>query len=196
MTAGNPELLVAYYEYYAGHELTADMAASRKGKLGKTWGEDTRLNPNVVSGDLDPSVTDDLVGLLGGTLLHEYVHTSQEPGGALGAEEIGEAKAYGAEYFFTERAGKDPTRLDFVRRRESGDQQINRSFHVSERFDNTQAVLAALYAVIDGKPAPPGISLTRAQARALVVDFLSHDTGGYSPDLQRVMKATIRGDIP
>ena len=197
MTAGNPELLVAYYEYYASHRLsdTADVAASRKGEMGRTSGGDTRLNPNVVSGDLDPSVTDDPLGLLGGTLLHEYVHTSQTSGAGPG-DEIGEAKAYGAEYFFTERAGKDRTRLDFIGRRESADQPINRSFHVPERFENTQRVLAALYAVIDGKPAPAGVSLSRAQARALVVDFLSHDTGGYSPELQTVMKATIRGDIP
>jgi hypothetical protein len=197
MTAGNPDLLIAYYEYYASHQLsdTADVAASRKGALAKTSGGDTRLNPNVVSGDLDPSVTDDPVGVLGGTLLHEYVHTSQRSGGGAG-DEIDEAKAYGTEYFFTERAGKDRTRLDFISQRESADQPINRSFDVPERFDNTQRVLAALYAVIDGKPAPAGVSLSRAQAQALVVDFLSHDSDGYSPELQAVMKATIRGDIP
>jgi len=129
-------------------------------------------------------------------LLHEYVHTSQQSGGGFGDDEIAEAKAYGAEYFFTERACKDRTRLDFIGRRESAYLGINRSFHVPERFDNTQRVLAALYAVIDGKPPPAGVSLTPAQARALVVDFLSHDTDEYSPELQRVMKATIGGDIP
>jgi hypothetical protein len=195
MTAGNPELLIAYYEYYASHRLsdTADVPASGRGTLGLTSGGDTRLNPNLLSGELDRSATDDPVSLLGGTLLHEFVHTSQA---ASFTREVGDAKAYGAEYFFTERAGKDQTRLNFILERETSPQSANLSLQVPQRFDNTLRVLAALYAVIDGKPPPAGVSLSRAQARALVVDFMSHDTGEYSPELETVMKATIAGPIP
>lgn len=185
VTRNNPTLLIAYYNYYADHRLGSDVG-SHHGipDLGDTAGGDTDINPRVVRADAqdlsqDPKfVTSDPISFLGGTLIHEYVHTPQ------GSSPIGvaeEAKAYGVERFLSRRMGDearerwienryDPSKPDPYDQLGGGEglKLHQDAFNTMER----------LYKIIDaGGP-------DAEKARVMSVDFISHNADQYGPELK------------
>ena len=102
VTRNDPDLLLAYYRFYADTILTNEIDRSSK-KAGKTnksikerWGNlYTDINAGVLSlAHLDQIPSDEPLLLLGSTLIHEYVHTAHASDLLSGP---GEGKAYGFE---------------------------------------------------------------------------------------------------
>ena len=172
VTANNPTLLLAYYDYYAHHELTDETPEGND--LGETKYGDTKINPHVLALEerkKDIKETDDPLSLLGSTLLHEYVHTPQ--GGGLNEIEKWqfEAKAYAIESFFAGRMG-DKTRENFTTQHGT---ELD-----PEIFDQSEKTIKALYEVID-----KGNRKDAEQARQLSVEFISRTDKDYSRELKK-----------
>lgn len=184
-TANNPNLLIAYYDYYSDAKLTDDLA---KG-LGSTSSGDTDLNPRLLKQDPTlgkPSNRKDPQALLGSTLIHEFTHTPQGRKGYQTDQVIPEAKAYAIELFFSERMG-DQDRADFIVDRNTND-SMDKSLGGDVEFKKTYRVITALYKVIDsGRQASeargPG-EVSSEQAREMSVDFISHNEADYSKALK------------
>ncbi len=180
VTSNNPDLLVAYYRFYADWKLTDDIKASSSdaGETDKTIrkGGFTNINAGVLHRMQLPQLpTDDTLSLLGETLIHEYAHTSHASDYLPGP---GEGRAYGIENFFAERLGdkkRDEATLDLGPRK--GDKKA---------FDTSYAVMKSLYEVIDTQTSRlaslKGISPQRA--REMAVEFISKNKQDFSNDLK------------
>jgi len=102
VTRNDPDLLLAYYRFYADTILTnkIDRSSKKAGKTNKSikerWGNlYTDINAGVLSlAHLDQIPSDEPLLLLGSTLIHEYVHTAHASDLLSGP---GEGKAYGFE---------------------------------------------------------------------------------------------------
>ena len=127
--------------------------------------------------------TDDPLSLLGGTLIHEFVHTSQR---GLQLHARGEAKAYGIEYFLVERMGKDQKRLGITREPVPGPDGDRSTAGSPSAVPGDPSHDGSPYAVIDrtgGRMTPAQAKLSPNQARKLLVEFLTHDEGDYFTDV-------------
>ena len=181
-TKGHVELQMAFYKYYADNKLTDELDPA-SGDLGKTDHGDTDLRKDVLALQPRATETDDPLSLLGGTLIHEFVHTSQR---GLQLHARGEAKAYGIEYFLVERMGKDQKRLEIIESLNEDRTAMDQRLGVHQLFLETRRTMEALYAVIDrtgGRMTPEQAKLSPDQARELLVEFLTHDEGDYGPTL-------------
>lgn len=190
VTKDNVQLRVAFYDYYAHAELTDDLNPEGT-RLGDTDAGDTKLKKKLLALQISDDLTDNPLSLLGGTLIHELVHTGQRGTGGPGIAERGEAKAYGVEYFLVERMGKDPKRLGIIEDLTQDNTSINQRMEVHRLFLNTRRVMEALYAVIDGTAGPrtpAQAKLTRQEARALVVEFVTNDESRYGATLTALVK--------
>jgi hypothetical protein len=167
----NPELLIAYYAYYADHELRDEKwfwqfsGYDPDREAGHTSSGDTLINPGVLRlTSRFPS--DDPTSLLAGTLIHEYSHT---PHGGPGNAVEGlprEAKAYGIELFFSERMG-DHKRAEVITRNMSSNDPLSNFTNARADFNKSYNIMRALYEVIDqGGPAAK-------EAREMSVEFIS-----------------------
>jgi hypothetical protein len=179
VTKHNPDLLLAYYNYYAAHELSsADLGK----KTGDTSGGDTKINEDVLR--LEPEAdfpTDDPISLLAGTLIHEYTHTPHGPK-SLGVDYVPkEAKAYGVERFFADRMG-DTKRVTLIEKRYVGNDPMDMALGGNEIFNRTDRILTELYKIIDAD------ELGAEKARQMSVDFISHNEEDYGPDLKEFIK--------
>ena len=179
VTRNNPQLLIAYYNYYAHHDLGGK---TDDNELGETVRGNSNINPRVVRADADELkekprlVTSNPISLLGGTLIHEYVHTPQSSS-QIGVEE--EAKAYGVEHFLSDRMG-DEERVSYIENRynSSKPDPYDKLGHGIELYQQANETMRQLYAIIDaGGP-------DAEKARAMSVDFISHNKEDYGPDLK------------
>jgi hypothetical protein len=180
ITKDNVQLRVAFYEYYADSKLTDELDPEGI-DLAETDAGDTALKKDLLALQMPDKATDDRLSLLGGTLIHEFVHTSQR---GLRIHEPDEAKAYGVEYFLVQRIGKDPKRLGII---ETKIQRLG----VHGLFMKARRTMEALYAVIDrsaGSRSPTQAKLTREGARALVAEFVSTDEGRYGATLTALIE--------
>jgi len=186
ITKRNPELMIVYYRYYAEHELRDE---SKSGwdpidfdpdkNAGATVSGDTRINASVLTlSSRFPS--DDPVSLLAGTLIHEYVHTSQGGGSDVVSSTPKEAKAYAVELFFSERMG-DRSRADVIRSMNWETDNLVVRTGAAKVFSDSYNLMRALYEVIDGGGAPA------MRARAFAVEFMSTDSTDFSPELKDFM---------
>ena len=185
VTRNNPDLLEAYYRFYADWKLTDEIESS-SGHAGVTdrtirRGGFTDLNRGVLHLQQLPQLaTDDPLSLLGTTLIHEYAHTAHASDYLKGP---GEGKAYGIENFFNERLGdkaRDEATLDLGER--MGDKKaFNTSYHI----------MKLLYEVIDThnskSPNLKGVSAQRA--REMSVEFISRNKDEFSDELKRFIIA-------
>jgi hypothetical protein len=172
VTRNNPSLVIAYYEYYADHKLTDDI--DKEEWTGATSSGDTDINPRVLGLD-SVFKTSDPVSLLGGTLIHEYVHTPQGGKGNVVEQAPREAKAYGIELFLAERMG-DEKRAVFISDRYSSD-PVDRSTGSDKIFQAAYSTMRALYEVIDAgrtqSDARIAGDISAEEARRMSVDFIS-----------------------
>lgn len=177
-TKRNPELLLAYYKYYANHDLDDDSIGDYDSDkhTGATEHGETVINPSVAS-LTSKFKTSDPISLLGSTMIHEFVHTAH--GGmenAVGAA-LKEAKAYGIELFFAERMG-DEKREEVINKKYRND-VMDTGTGGDKIFRNSYWIMKQLYVVIDqGGPAAD-------EARAMSVEFLSKNESSYSPRLKK-----------
>jgi hypothetical protein len=190
VTKRNPELMIAYYRYYEDHVLKdnthwysfdgIDFDSDKD--AGSTARGDTLINPKVLQlGSKFPS--NDPLSLLGGTLVHEFVHTPQPGVSDPIRKAIFEAKAYGVEVFYSERMG-DRARADLIYKRMTND-PMDQTSGGDKIFQATQSVMEALYRMIDnGGPAA-------AEARNMSAEFISKNSDDYGPKLKALI-ATIR----
>jgi hypothetical protein len=181
VTRHNPDLLLAYYRYYAGHELSsADLGK----KTGETSGGDTEINEQVLRLESSNFPTIGHVSLLADTLIHEYAHTPHGPK-SLGVDWVPkEAKAYAVERFFAERM-RDGPRVAVIENRYSGTDVMDMKLGGNEVFKLTDRILTALYKIIDaGGP-------EAEKARKMSVDFISHNEADYGADLKEFI-----GNLP
>jgi len=185
ITKRNPELLIAYYNYYADHELRDEKhwrkfwehSAYKPGEsTGDTEEGQTLINPRVLRLE-SGSPSDDPASLLAGTLIHEYSHTPH--GGAGNAVEglPKEAKAYGIELFFSERM-RDKKRAEFIINRMSSHDPLSNFTQASDIFNRSYYIMKALYEVIDqGGPAAVG-------AREMSVEYISKNSDDFGAKLK------------
>jgi hypothetical protein len=173
VTRNNPDLLIAYYEYYSDHKLTDEL--DNKKRAGETSSGDTDLNEDVLALSSTFS-TSDPISLLGGTLLHEYSHTPQGGKKDPVNQAPDEAKAYGIELFFAERMG-DKKRADFISKRSSND-SVDVSTGSDKIFTASYDTISRLYEVID-KGGPQA-----NEARQMSVEFISKNAEDYGPKLR------------
>lgn len=184
ITKRNPELMIAYYRYYANHELRDKESRGYDPidfdpdvNTGGTVRGNTRINARVLTLDSTQFPTDDPVSLLAGTLIHEYTHTPQGGGTNAVAGATNEAKAYGVELFFSERMG-DRARAKVITGMNWDSNTVWTRSGADKIFRETYDVMRALYEVID----QGGAAAT--QARALVVEFISKESTDYSSELK------------
>ena len=172
VTQNNPDLLIAYYEYYADHGLTDEI--DNKKRTGETSSGDTDINEDVLA--LQSNFpTDDPISLLGGTLVHEFSHTPQGGKKDPVNQAPDEAKAYGIEWFFADRMG-DKQRaavIDGLWR-----SPIDTSMGTEKIFNASRDTMSDLYKVID-KGGPEA-----AEARQMSVEFISKNKDDYGPKLK------------
>jgi hypothetical protein len=192
VTEDNPQLLLAYYSYYAAHDLTDDL----KEGFGETKYGNTAFNPDLLSLKPNQKETDDPPSLLASNLMHEYAHTPQ--GGMLNAveKEIGEQKAYPIEYFFAERMN-DQKRMTVIEGKYDASKQDQLKMKVNsyKNFWINYGVMKALYAVIEPdnpnakkQPVPLAAQqLTADEAKAMVVEFISNNPDKYGPKLRALV---------
>jgi hypothetical protein len=183
VTRNNSNLLIAYYEHYANHELNDEIDKSHK--TGSTAYGDTDINPRVLR--LDPTFDkSDPLSRLGETLIHEYVHTPQGGQGTLVDQAPHEAKAYAIELFFANRANDD-TRSNFINDRYKND-PIDRKTGSDKIFDATYNTMRALYEVIDSgrtqSYAQIAGDVSSEEARRMSVEFISSNEEDYSSRLK------------
>jgi hypothetical protein len=181
VTKHNPNLLLAYYRYYAKNELTDELPRTFKENehTGATLGGDTDINPRVLNRD-SVFPTRNSFSLLGGTLIHEFSHTSQDNP----LNDLYEAKAYGIEYFLTERTGDD-IRGEVLRKRYSKENR-----EIKKMFYQTSYAMQILYEMIDnGGPAAE-------EARNMSVEFISKNADDYRPKLQSIVLEASTWYVP
>jgi hypothetical protein len=184
ITKRNPELLIAYYNYYADNNLrdetkwndhisSKDYNPDRD--LGATAYGGTIINPSVL--DLTSKFpTSDPTSLLAGTLIHEFIHTPQGGGDSGVAKAPQEAKAYAIELFFSERMG-DQKRADVINGM-SWNSPVDLQTGADKKFQETYNTIRALYQVIDqGGPAAK-------DAREMSVEFISKNEDDFGTKLQ------------
>lgn len=172
VTKDNPDLLIAYYEYYSDHKLTDEL--ENKKRTGATSSGDTDLNEDVLA--LQSNFpTDNPLLLLGETLLHEYAHTPQ--GGMPNAidQAIGDAKAYPVELFFAERAG-DEKRAKVISNLQNS--SLDSGADLNKMFRANYDTIKRLYGAID-KGGP-----WAEEARQMSVEFISKNEEDYGPKLR------------
>jgi hypothetical protein len=188
ITKRNPDLLIAYYTYYADHQLTDeshwydhfDYKAWRDG--GATAYGDTIINPSVLR-LISRFPSDDPTSLLAGTLIHEYVHTPQGGAENAAAGLPKEAKAYGIELFFSERMG-DRKRAAVITKNMSSNDPLSNFTNVGIDFNMSYRIMRALYEVIDqGGPAAK-------EAREMSVEFISKNANDFGEKLKAFIAAT------
>ncbi|HEY8843197.1 MAG TPA: DUF4157 domain-containing protein [Gaiellaceae bacterium] len=184
VTKNNPNLLIAYYDYYTHNKLTDDLDEKRK--LGETTSGDTDLNPRVLG--LDPVFkTSDPLSLLGGTLIHEYAHTPQGGKGTIVEQAPQEAKAYGIELFLSERMGDDK-RAEFISDRYAKNDPVDRNTGSDKIFRATYNAMRALYKVIDSgrtqSDARIAGGISAEDARRMSVEFISTNEEDYGTALR------------
>ena len=174
ITRNNPDLLIAYYNYYSDHELTDDIDEA-SGALGSTVSGDTDINKGALN--LRPRAeTSDPVSLLGSTLIHEYSHTPQGGRTHGVARAPLEAKAYAIEQFLADRVG-DEKRSEFISSRSRND-SLDLATGSDKIFNATYNIISELYKIID-----KGGSEAQ-KARALSVEFISKAPQDFGPDLK------------
>jgi hypothetical protein len=183
VTRNNPYLLFAYYDYYADHKLTDEIENEKW--TGATASGDTDINPRVLGLD-SVFKTSDPVSLLGGTLIHEYVHTPQGGKGTVVEQAPKEAKAYGIELFLAERMG-DEKRADFIYKRYSNS-PVDISTGSDKIFRATYNTMRALYEVIDSgrtqSDARVAGDISAEEARRMSVEFISRNEEDYGTRLK------------
>ena len=184
-TRNNPDLLEAFYSFYAHETLTSDIdrSSGNAGDTDRTIGRGlfTDINEGVLKLEkLEQLKTNDPLLLLGGTLIHEYAHTAHASDNLKGP---GEGKAYGIENFLSERMGdklRDEATLDVGKR--MGDPKA---------FDVSYQVMKDLYAVMESRP---GTSrhlkgVTPQRAREMSVEFISKNKKDFSAQLKTYILA-------
>jgi uncharacterized protein DUF4157 len=188
VTQNNPNLLVAYYDYYADAQLTDELESASE--AGETVSGDTDLNPDVLK--LRSSFpTKDPLSLLGGTLIHEYVHTPQ--GGKTHSIEraLREAKAYAIEVFLAERMGDD-ARAAVIYRRYTND-SVDMGSGADKIFNDTYNTIRALYEIIDSgrtqSDARIAGDISAEEARRMSVEFIGHTEEYWSDALKQFIKS-------
>jgi hypothetical protein len=184
ITKRNPELLLAYYQYYAHHQLTDEshwydhFTYDAAKNAGATAYGDTLINPAVLRLESD-FPTDDPISLLAGTLIHEFVHTPQGGGDNAASAAPHEAKAYAVELFFSERMG-DTKRVAIINN-QSWNDSLSVATGADKVFEDTYATMKALYKVIDQAGAGA------AAARRLTVELITQNPDDYGPGLKAFM---------
>ncbi|MEK6372696.1 MAG: DUF4157 domain-containing protein [Acidobacteriota bacterium] len=183
VTRNNPNLLIAYYDYYADAKLTDEI--EKKKDTGATASGDTDINPRVLGLD-SVFPTSDPYSLLGGTLIHEYVHTPQGPRGYPHEQVPKEAKAYGVELVLAEHMG-DKKRVDFINARYTND-IMDQKFGGDKIFLARQNTMRALYKVIDSGrteiDARIAGDISAEEARRMSVEFISRNEEDYGTRLK------------
>jgi len=193
VTKHNPDLLVAYYSYYAHHKLSdptwwdRNISNFKRSKdAGMTESGETAINPDILR--LQSSFpTSDPTGLslLGETLIHEYSHTPQGESSNVVWDATKEAKAYAIELFFAERAG-DKARAALIEKRYDGTDPYDQATGGNEVYAQTYRILSEIYKAIDaGGP-------EAEKARRMSVDLISHNEEDYGPDLRDFIKKFAR----
>lgn len=188
VTRNNPNLLIAYYDYYADNKLTDDTDdLDVENDLGTTSSGDTDINPRVLRLESAFKTSDRLgLSLLGGTLIHEYVHTPHGPKG-FGHEQVPkEAKAYGVELVLAERTGDD-ARVDVINARYTND-IMDQRLGGNQVFRSSQNTMRALYKVIDSgrtqSDARIAGDISAEEARRMSVEFISRNEEDYGTALK------------
>jgi len=188
ITQGNPDLLLAYYNFYSDHALTDRLESSNQ-ELGETdqtlrRGTFTDLNIGLLHLErLPQAATDDPLSLLGGTLIHEYSHTPQ---GGYPLKGPTEGKAYGIENFFAERMGDKLRDAETVKLGSmKGDESA---------FRTAYGVMKELYEIIDnGTASSPNLKgVTAEEARWMTVEFISKSKEDFSEKLKRFISAEFK----
>jgi len=175
-TRGNADLMLAFYRYYSSHDLKRE---DMKG-FGTTSSGDTEISSRVLMLEPDPKHTDDPISLLGGTLIHEFVHTPQGPK-ELGGEVTQlpkEAKAYAIELLLSERMGDTTKAADIEKQWLSNDSLIV-GMGADKVFNRTYRIISKLYEIIDSKGGAEA-----AAARKMSVEFISRNEVDYGPELR------------
>ena len=181
-TSGNPDLMIAYYRYYSSHDLESEEMSG----LGTTASGDTEINTSVLHLDPTSHATSDRLKLLGGTLIHEFVHGPHGPKEHAVAALPKEAKAYAIELFFVERMGDEKRADDIGKMWFKNDFMILRTGS-DKIFNHTYWVLSELYKIIDSKGGAEG-----AAARRMSVDFISRNEADYGAALKAFIAALER----
>ncbi len=174
VTRNNPDLLIAYYNYYSDHKLTDDIDEASK-NLGNTVSGDTDINKGALNLHARAE-TSDQASLLGGTLIHEYSHTPQGGKTHDVARAPLEAKAYAIEQFLADRVG-DEKRSEFISSRSRGD-SVDVATGSDKIFTATYNIMSELYKIID-KGGPEA-----QKARALSVKFISKAPQDFGSELE------------
>jgi hypothetical protein len=188
ITKRNPELLIAYYNYYAKHELRDEKkfwqhrSYEADTNTGDTEYGDTLINRRVLWLTSEfPS--NDPTSLLAGTLIHEYVHTPQGGGESFGSGLPKEAKAYGIELFFSERMG-DTKRAEHIINYMSSNDPLSNAYSAGPIFNKSYRIMRALYESIDqGGPAAKN-------AREMSVEFISKNSTDFGAELKAFIAKT------
>lgn len=175
-TRGNADLMLAFYRFYSSHDLKRE---DMKG-FGTTSSGDTEISSRVLMLEPDPKHTDDPISLLGGTLIHEFVHTPQGP------KELGgqvtqlpkEAKAYAIELLLSERMG-DATRSADIEKQWLSNDSLIVGMGADKVFNRTYRIISELYKIIDSKGGAEA-----AAAREMSVEFISRNEPDYGPELR------------
>lgn len=171
-TRRNPDLLVAWYRYYAENGFESEEMSL----LGETVSGDTAINKDVLN--LEKKFpTDDPLSLLGSTLIHEFVHTPHGGRDTIVGSARSEAKAYGIELFFAERMG-DERREKVISNRYNKNDPVDMRMGGDEIFNESYFIMKKLYEIID-QGGPEG-----AEARIMSVEFISRNEGNYGPKLK------------
>ena len=175
-TRSNVDLMLEFYRYYSSHDLERE---DMKG-LGETSSGDTKISSRVLMLEDAPKRTSDPISLLGGTLIHEFVHTPQGPkelGGAV-TQLPKEAKAYAIELLFAERMGDTTRAADIEKQWFSHDTVIIKTGS-DKVFNRTYDIISKLYEIIDRKGGAEA-----AAARRMSVEFISRNEADYGPELR------------
>lgn len=181
ITKRNPDLLLAYYEYYADHKLTDEshwydhIAFDPDKNTGATAYGDTVIHPDVLR-LRSRFKTDDAISLLAETLIHEYVHTPQGGGADPVSAAPLEAKAYGIELFFSERMG-DEARAGVIRHMKWDIDSTNVRTGAAKVFSKAYAAMTALYKIMDQGGAGA------KEAREMSVEFISKNSDDFGGKL-------------
>jgi hypothetical protein len=168
--------MLAFYRFYSSHDLKRE---DMKG-FGTTSSGDTEISSRVLMLEPDPKHTDDPISLLGGTLIHEFVHTPQGP------KELGgqvtqlpkEAKAYAIELLLSERMG-DATRSADIEKQWLSNDSLIVGMGADKVFNRTYRIISELYKIIDSKGGAEA-----AAAREMSVEFISRNEPDYGPELR------------
>lgn len=171
-TRRNPDLLVAWYNYYAENGFESEELSL----LGETVSGDTAINEDVLL--LNKKFpTDEPLSLLGSTLIHDFVHTPHGGRDTIVGSAPSEAKAYGIELFFAERMG-DKQREEVISNRYNKNDPVDMRMGGDQIFNESYLIMKKLYEIID-QGGPEG-----AEARIMSVEFISKNEGNYGPKLK------------